>query len=113
MVSVADLNNLVADYLSGSIDRKAFARRLFPLMYGIEKTGNNSVVELGYSLEFVLAEAIAGLLNENEFRVALAERVQTTTSVCVSSEFTAVPTIPLDDSFALPYKPVEVHALGQ
>jgi hypothetical protein len=112
MVSVTDLHNVVSEYLTGSIDRKAFSRHLFAMMYGIEKTEDAVVIELGYEIEFSLAEAIAGLIAEEELRSRLARCVNSTTSVSVAEDFRAKPEITFHDSTALPYRLAEVSRVA-
>ena len=110
MVSVTHLRGVVADYLSGTDDREAFSRRLLKLMYGIEKKADDAAtVELAYELEFALAKAIAGMVSEDDFRVLLADCVNSYTSVSIAEDYRATELpIPLVDSTALPYTPAEV-----
>jgi hypothetical protein len=86
MVTVTDFRKVVSEYLSRSIDRSVFTKRFAELFYNIEKCGDGPSIELGNAIEARLAEAISGLISENDLRDALT---LLSLDVCVFPEFRA------------------------
>jgi hypothetical protein len=75
MVSITDLQNVVFEYLSRSIDRKVFTMRIAEMLFRIPKDGNADVVGLAYAIQSRIGEAIVGLISEEELRSELSKRV--------------------------------------
>ncbi len=106
MVSVTDFHKIVFEYLTGSVDRKVFTHRFAELFYNVEKHGDPSAIALAYAIESHLAEAITGLIPEEELRVALSKCV-IETHVC--DGFRADSTVGLvKEDTSSPYKRADV-----
>jgi len=73
MATVTEVRALAFQYLLKSIDHKEFTRRFFKIFYGIKTSGDSNAVMLVSTLRPIVADAVTGLIGENDFRVAVAD----------------------------------------
>lgn len=99
MVTVADIQHLISEYLHGE-DVESFAAKFADLFYDIENTGVAGAVQLSYTVESLLASLSAGLLSENDFKTAL--HCKTPSNQVASVSFGTATAVPTQWAVAIP-----------
>jgi hypothetical protein len=66
MITKKEILALVKSYVEDPSSQEAFSQSFAELFYDIEKTGDESAVELAYAIEGALASVTAGLCSEAE-----------------------------------------------